>query len=79
VSLDVLSPTFFYIQLENGKVVLFDEEMGQPVILSSAFTGYNFKAKVDYIVTKHLTDKSSIFYFKQINGELKFRLAKKGK
>ena len=79
ISLDVLSPSFFYIWLENGKVALFDEEMGQPVILNQSFKGYDYKNKIDYIVTKHLTDKSSIFYFKQINGELKFRLAKKSK
>jgi hypothetical protein len=77
VGLNVLSRSFFYIWLENGKAALFDEEMGQPVMLNQSFKGYDYKSKVDYIVSRSLSPNSSIFYFKQINGELKFRLAKR--
>jgi hypothetical protein len=78
-SLDPLSDCFFYIELENNKVAVFDIQMGQPIIVNSVFKGYDFKSKTNILISKYIPEKSDIYYFKQINGELKFRATRKGK
>ena len=75
VGFNGLSPVFYYFELEGGKVALFDEEMGQPVMINSMLKGYDFRSKVNFIVSKYIKKTSTIYYFKQINGELKFRIA----
>jgi hypothetical protein len=67
------SKTFYYFELEGGIVALFDEEMGQPVILNSSLTGYDFRSKVNVLVLTQITKSSDIFYFKQVDKRLIFR------
>lgn len=70
--LDPKQNTFYYIELENNKVALFDSDMGNPITLGSNVKGYGQKSVVDVIVSS-LPKDSTVFYFKQINKELRFR------
>ena len=78
-SLDVLSEGFFYIELENNKVAIFDIQMGQPIIINSTFKGYDFKSKANIIISSYIPPTADIYYFKQVSEELKFRATRKGK
>lgn len=73
-SLDLKERIFYYVRLDNGKTVLFDSEMGQPLFINTALKGYGNRQMLDVIVSK-LNPDSTIYYFDQLNGELKLKAA----
>lgn len=62
---------YYYFKLQNGKIAIFDSEMGNPVMLNSVIKGYSYKSVTDVLITK-LHPDCSVYYFDQlIDGSIK--------